>query len=75
MWYFDNLAAYKGAAHGDAEFVRKGHAAMDAALKDIRTKAEALRALTKKENEAGIKAQAETFWKQGEYTDHNREHN
>ncbi len=75
MWYFDNLAAYKGAAHGDAKFVRKGHVAMDAALKNIRDKADALRALSAAEKAAGINAPAETFWKQGEYTDYNREHN
>ncbi|VAX11694.1 Hydroxylamine oxidoreductase (Fragment) [hydrothermal vent metagenome] len=75
MWYFDNLGAYKGAAHGDAEFVRKGHAAMDAALKNIRRNADVLRMLDEAEQEAGIKAETKAFWKQGEYTDFNREQN
>lgn len=75
MWYFDNLAAYKGAAHGDAEFVRKGHEAMDAALEKIRRNAAVLQSLSEAEKEAGIKSQADAFWKQGEYTDYNRERN
>ncbi len=75
MWYFDNLGAYKGAAHGDAEFVRKGHAAMDSALKNIRRNADVLRTLSEAEKQAGIKPKAEVFWKQGEYTDYNRENN
>ncbi len=75
MWYFDNLAAYKGAAHGDASFVRKGHAAMDAALENIRRNAAVLRTLKTAEEEAGLDSVAADFWKQGEYTDYNREHN
>ncbi|VAX13900.1 hypothetical protein MNBD_GAMMA24-376 [hydrothermal vent metagenome] len=75
MWYFDNLGAYKGAAHGDAEFVRKGHAAMDSALENIRRNANVLRTLSETEKKVGIKPEADAFWKHGEYTDYNRENN
>lgn len=67
MWYFSNLGAYKGAAHGDAAFVAKGHQAMDQSLKSIKKQAETLRNLGK--------VQPQNIWLNGEYTDYNREHN
>jgi len=67
MWYFSNLGAYKGAAHGDASFVAKGHQAMELSLESIRKQAETLRTLGK--------TQPTNIWLNGEYTDYNREHN
>ncbi len=67
MWYFANLGAYKGAAHGAPGFVEEGHATMEKALKDIRAKAQDLR-------QQG-KPPAGPWWREGEYTSHNREHN
>jgi hydroxylamine dehydrogenase len=76
MWYFDNLGAYKGAAHGDAEQVRKGHAAMAARLARIEEQARELRALGDEERTAfGRRAPAGAWWDSGAYTDHNRERN
>jgi hydroxylamine dehydrogenase len=68
MWYFANLGAYKGAAHGAAEYVTSGHATMTAALADIKTKAKALR-------QQGKPPAAGPWWREGEYTSHNKEHN
>jgi hydroxylamine dehydrogenase len=71
MWYFANLGAYKGAAHGDAGFVSQHHRSMDDSLQHIRRHAEALRAdaASGKTNAPG------KLWFEGEYTDYNREHN
>jgi len=43
MWYFDNLGAYKSAAHGNPAGVEKGHREMDYALDRIEAKADELR--------------------------------
>lgn len=76
MWYFANLAAYKGAAHGDINRVTKGHAAMDRALTSIQNKAAGLRQLGQAEEAAAIKRiDPSALWLNGEYTEHNREHN
>jgi len=69
MWYFDNLAAYKGAAHGDISFVKKGHEAMDKSLKIIKDKADRLRFIGVTESNP------EELWLNGEYTKYNRENN
>jgi len=69
MWYFDNLGAYKGAAHGDRSFINKGHNAMDKSLDKIKLKADKLRAIGNKEKNP------EELWLKGEYTEYNREHN
>jgi hydroxylamine dehydrogenase len=72
MWYFGNLNAYKGAAHGDMSFVKKGHEKMDKSLKEIKLKAEKQRILGKRKvDESTIK----NIWLKGEYTDFNREQN
>ena len=73
MWYFDNLGAYKGAAHGDSGAVSQGHAAMDNALKAITHQAARLRSAG--EEEQGETAASAELWRSGEYTDFNREHN
>jgi len=76
MWYFDNLGAYKGAAHGDAEFVARGHEGMDQALVGIKQEAEKLRRLAEKEKEAQtLRPDPAVFWLSGEYTEFNREQN
>ncbi len=72
MWYFNNLAAYKGSAHGDISFVNKGHKAMDKSLQKIKQNAETLRALGKNEID---KTGTKNIWLKGEYTEFNREHN
>jgi hydroxylamine dehydrogenase len=70
MWYFSNLGAYKGAAHGDASFIEKGHRAMDKQLQAIKQEVARLRARGRIET-----APADNIWLQGEYTEYNREHN
>jgi hydroxylamine dehydrogenase len=72
MWYFENLGAYKGSAHGDNSFVIKGHEAMDKSLQELKQSAETLRTLDK----AAIdEATTKKLWLDGEYTEFNREHN
>ena len=79
MWYFDNLAAYKGSAHGDASFISKGHEAMDKSLGSIRKKAEKLRNIgvldDKSETYSSLINRLEKLWFHGEYTDYNRDNN
>lgn len=72
MWYFDNLGAYKGSAHGDISFVNKGHEAMDKSLQKIKQHAEILRELGKVKADENI---TKHIWLEGEYTEFNREHN
>ncbi|MBA1330392.1 hypothetical protein QQ73_04175, partial [Candidatus Endoriftia persephone str. Guaymas] len=40
MWYFDNLGAYKSAAHGHSTGVKEGHRKMEASLDRIETQAD-----------------------------------
>jgi hydroxylamine dehydrogenase len=76
MWYFDNLGAYKGAAHGAANFVTEGHAKMDRALIDIGAEAKRLRELGAAElSRSGKKYDPNDLWLSGEYTEHNKEQN
>ncbi len=78
MWYFENLTAYKGAAHGDASFIKKGHEAMDKSLKLIQDKADRLRFIGELENNIKNDQQKyapEKLWKNGEYTLYNRDNN
>lgn len=74
MWYFANLGAYKGAAHGSARHVTEGHAAMAGTLQNIKESAARLRELGAAEKEA-TGAPASPWWNEGEYTRYNREHN
>ncbi|WJW76504.1 multiheme c-type cytochrome [Thiohalobacter sp. IOR34] len=69
MWYFDNLAAYKGAAHGDAAMVKRGHAALEKDLQAIRAEAQRLREL------GPVRPDPRPLWFSGEYTEHNLENN
>lgn len=75
MWYFDNLGAYKSAAHGDVTGVRDGHETMEASLDRIETKAEQLLQLSKTEQKPEAVQEFSQLWNSGPYTDHNREHN
>jgi hydroxylamine dehydrogenase len=72
MWYFSNLGAYKGAAHGDTGFMQTAHQNLDKQLTNIQQKAEQIRAAGNIQRDT---AQTEKIWRQGEYTDYNREHN
>ena len=69
MWYFNNLGAYKGSAHGDSSFVNKGHDAMDESLVKIKNQAEKLRMFK------GTEKELDNLWFNGEYTEFNQEHN
>lgn len=76
MWYFDNLGAYKGAAHGDAGAVERGHAAMERALATIGEQAAALRHLGELESIGqSPRPDPALRWQSGEYTGFNREQN
>jgi len=75
MWYFDNLGAYKSAAHGNLAGIEEGHRKMAASLDRIETKASELHNLSKAEQKAGITTEPSELWKKGAYTDYNREHN
>jgi hydroxylamine dehydrogenase len=71
MWYFDNLAAYKGAAHGAGKFTDDAHRRLDDDLKKIRRDAAALRDLDRAKEQPDLKP----LWLHGPYTDMNREQN
>jgi hydroxylamine dehydrogenase len=76
MWYFDNLGAYKAAAHGDADSVARGHAAMDRDLAAIKQAAQRLRTRGDSEEKERIKRpDTSPLWLFGEYTEYNREQN
>ena len=76
MWYFDNLGAYKGAAHGDQEAVRRGHEAMEHDLTAIEEEADRLRRLADHEQqEQRQRPDAAKLWMSGDYTEFNREQN
>lgn len=72
MWYFDNLTAYKGAAHGDASLVTKGHQRMDKSLLNIQLNAKKIESLPPRKP---LKGKHSNLWLEGDYTDYNREHN
>ncbi len=72
MWYFDNLGAYKSAAHGNRIGVEEGHRKMAASLDRIETRAKELRNLSETEITSGSSVE---FWTKGVYTDYNLEHN
>ncbi len=75
MWYFDNLGAYKSAAHGNSSGVRDGHKKMSDSLGRIETKASELRHRLETEQKAGVTPTHSELWLNGAYTDYNREHN
>ncbi|MBF0283753.1 MAG: hydroxylamine oxidoreductase [Magnetococcales bacterium] len=71
MWYFDNLGAYKGMAHGAGEMSQRFHQRMDAAAQSLGAAAERLR--SKGGETSGI--DWKPLWLEGEYTRFNRDHN
>ncbi len=76
MWYFNNLGAYKSAAHGDGAGVVDGHNRLSNSLRRIKTAAEELRGLAESEAEAGMPPSSPAaLWLNGEYTRYNRQHN
>lgn len=75
MWYFDNLGAYKSAAHGNAAGVEDGHRKMAASLDRIETKARELRHLSKAGRKVKLAPSLTELWMKGAYTDYNRDHN
>ncbi|VAW80107.1 hypothetical protein MNBD_GAMMA14-1565, partial [hydrothermal vent metagenome] len=76
MWYFDNLGAYKGAAHGDQDAVTRGHAAMDRDLAAIKKEAERLRNLAEQEQQTQRqRPDPSKLWLFGDYTEFNKEQN
>ena len=76
MWYFDNLGAYKGAAHGDQDAVSRGHAAMERDLAAIEEEAERLHRLAEHEQqEQRQRPDPSRLWLSGDYTEFNREQN
>jgi hydroxylamine dehydrogenase len=76
MWYFANLGAYKGAAHGDSQSVMRWHGAMDKSLAAIKNQAQQLRAQGETEKQTlGQRADPGRHWLEGEYTRYNRENN
>ena len=75
MWYFDNLAAYKGAAHFAQGDVDKAHRNLDEDLSALLTAAKSLRTLGEAEQAGGGRADPGALWIDGEYTTHNRERN
>lgn len=76
MWYFANLGAYKGAAHGDGLSVERWHSVMDQSLAGIEIKAQALRSQGEAEQKSlGRRADPGRLWLEGEYTEYNRERN
>jgi len=75
MWYFENLGAYKSAAHGSMAGIKSGHDKMAASLDRIETKAKELRNLFEAEQKGEIAPAPSELWMKGAYTDYNRDHN
>ncbi|MBF0142821.1 MAG: hydroxylamine oxidoreductase [Magnetococcales bacterium] len=72
MWYFDNLGAFKGMAHGAKEMSRRFHERLDAEARAIAAKARHLR-----EGKGAGTAEVDLapIWMDGEYTRFNRDNN
>ncbi|MBF0140424.1 MAG: hydroxylamine oxidoreductase [Magnetococcales bacterium] len=71
MWYFDNLGAYKGMAHGAKGMFQRLHERLNADAHAIATTAERLRDAGKTDG----KMELHPLWMEGEYTRFNRDHN
>ncbi|MBF0098057.1 MAG: hydroxylamine oxidoreductase [Magnetococcales bacterium] len=71
LWYFTNLGAYKGMAHGAKEMAHRFHKQLDGQARSIAQTAEALR----KTGKAGQQIDLKPLWLEGEYTRFNRDHN
>lgn len=76
MWYFDNLDAYKSAAHFAPARVEAAHRRLDRDLQELKASASQLRALGEAERVEGDgRSEPGEFWNRGAYTDFNRERN
>ncbi|MEO5327578.1 MAG: hypothetical protein H7829_04975 [Magnetococcus sp. THC-1_WYH] len=71
MWYFDNLGAYKGMAHGAKNMSQHFHERLDADAHAIAATVERLRKAGKTDG----KTEIIPLWMEGEYTRFNRDHN
>ncbi|NGZ06319.1 MAG: hydroxylamine oxidoreductase [Magnetococcales bacterium] len=69
VWYFTNLGAYKGMAHGAREMSIRFHQQMDAQVQAIGTEAQRLKETTPSGGDL------KSLWMEGEYTEFNRDHN
>lgn len=75
MWYFDNLRAYKGAAHSAQSLVDEGHKGMVEAFETLKAEAAALESLGRKEHAGGKAFDPKPLWTTGAYTSLNAEQN
>ncbi|MEW8506463.1 MAG: multiheme c-type cytochrome [Candidatus Thiodiazotropha sp.] len=75
MWYFDNLGAYKSAAHGNQRGVEEGHRQMAAALQRIEIKAQSMRQFSQTKQGLVTKPAVTDLWMKGGYTEFNRTNN
>ncbi|MBF0416784.1 MAG: hydroxylamine oxidoreductase [Magnetococcales bacterium] len=69
LWYFFNLGAYKGMAHGAKELSEQFHERMGVQVEAIRNEAERLRGQT------GAKKDLKPLWMEGDYTKFNLDYN
>ncbi|MEO5345761.1 MAG: hypothetical protein H7834_05205 [Magnetococcus sp. YQC-9] len=72
LWYFSNLGAYKGMAHGAQEMSNRYHKRMDSEVLAITRAAEQLRNST---DTSKGRIDLKPLWLEGEYTRFNRDHN
>ncbi|MBF0128156.1 MAG: hydroxylamine oxidoreductase, partial [Magnetococcales bacterium] len=70
LWYFTNLGAYKGMAHGAKAISQRFHERLDAEARAIAATAERLRDAGKTGGERDL----QPLWLEGEYTRFNRDH-
>ena len=75
MWYFDNLAGYKGSAHGSNKITEKGKAGMVEREKMIIKEARELREIGMREKNAATAYDPGPLWQNGDYTTLNKDHN
>ncbi len=75
MWYFDNLRAYKGAAHNARALMDAGHQRMETALPAIKKEADTLIRLGEDERRNGKAFDPGRLWTSGAYTERNAESN
>ncbi|MBF0263103.1 MAG: hydroxylamine oxidoreductase, partial [Magnetococcales bacterium] len=69
LWYFDNLAAYKGMAHQAPRFAESHHGRMLEAAGRIESQIQAIRAMGK------VDLELAPLWLNGAYTRFNRDQN
>ncbi|NGZ28065.1 MAG: hydroxylamine oxidoreductase [Magnetococcales bacterium] len=71
MWYFTNLGAYKGMAHGAKAMAKGFHEKMDAAVNSISATVQQIQEQGKQHSPVDLSP----IWLEGEYTRFNRDHN